>query len=271
MSTAVSLLATLITLAFTAAVFVQWLQRRGPHRLVWTFALLCYGVATLVQFLAEAGGWTLLEFRLWYLAGGLLTAAYLGQGTAMLLLSPRVWRMLLLCLIAASVWAAYRIFTVPLSLAAVQPLAGKVTPQATHLPADLRALAALLNIYGTLLLVGGAVWSALVYADRVLDKRRRAGHRLVATLLIAAGSLVVAGAGSLETFGNGEYLYAGEIAGITIIFIGFLRVRETLPVPMSLPRFRRRASAEQSATETPPAGTVRSLRSMRERTSTPRR
>jgi hypothetical protein len=271
MATGVSLLATLITLAFTVAVFVQWLQRRGPHRLVWTFALLCYGVATLVQFLAEAGGWTLVEFRLWYLAGGLLTAACLGQGTAMLLLAPRAWRVLLICLVVVTLWAVYRTFTVPLTLTVVLPAAGKVTPQATHLPADLRALAALLNIYGTLLLVGGAVWSALVYADRMLDKRRRAGHRLIATLLIAAGSLIVAGAGSLETFGNGEYLYAGEIIGITVIFIGFLRVRETLPVPMPLPRFRRRAPADQAVPETPPAGPTRSLRNMRERASTPRR
>src|SRR5690348_13547292 len=119
MSVAVSLLATLITFAFTVAVFVQWLQRRGPHRLVWAFALLCYGVATLVQFLAEAGGWTLLEFRFWYLTGGLLTAAYLGQGTAMLLLARGAWRVLLVCLAAATVWAAYRTFSVPLSLASV--------------------------------------------------------------------------------------------------------------------------------------------------------
>ncbi len=276
MTATVSLLATVITFAFACAVLLQFRRRGGGYRLIWGVALLCYGIATAVQYAAELHGWSTGIFRAWYLSGGLLTAAYLGQGSAFLLLPRRIASGLLLILFAASLWGAFRIATVALTQAEISPLAGKISPSAGNLPADLRALAALLNIYGTLLLVGGAVWSAVAYVDRRLDRRRRAGYRLFSNLLIAGGSLVVASAGSLETLGHGEYLYAGEIVGITIIYLGFLRSRESLHWP--------RRSSELTSTPTRPvetqsrmAGTpggaaqaARSLKRLRDRSPTPR-
>jgi hypothetical protein len=98
----------------------------------------------------------------------------------------------------------------------------------------------------------------------MLDRRRRAGQRLVSTVFIAAGSLIVAGAGSLETFGHGEYLYAGEIVGITVIFAGFLGGRDLFPVPAPWPRLRRRSAPPTSAPQ-PAGGPVRSLRRISDR------
>jgi hypothetical protein len=266
MSTAISLLASIVTFVFAGAVLKQYVERPRAYKLVWAAALLCYGVATVAQFTAELHGWTLFEFRLWYLSGGLLTAAYLGQGTALLLLPKRLAWTLLALLLLLSVYSLWRSFAVPLTLASVLPAPGKISPSATNLPADLRLLAALLNIYGTLLLVGGALWSAMIYLDRRLDRRRSAGYRALSTLLIAGGSLIVASAGTFEALGKGEFLYVAEIVGITVIFLGFLRARETMGLP--LPDRRRHGS------ETPPqperqtpvgAGEVRHLRSVAER------
>ncbi|MHB8573984.1 MAG: hypothetical protein ACYDCQ_01505 [Dehalococcoidia bacterium] len=268
MSTAISLLATIVTFVFAGAVLRQHLRRPRLYRLIWALALLFYGVATLVQFLAETGGWSLALFRLWYLSGGLLTAAYLGQGTACLLLGRRTSRFLLLLLIFATVWSVWRTATVSLTLHAILPPAGRVSPNAAGLPGDLRALAALLNIYGTLLLIGGAVWSAVVYWDRMLDKRRAAGYRALSTLLIAGGSLVVAAAGSLETLGHGEYLYAAEIVGISIIFVGFLRSQEAFP--LVAPRLQHPADVAPAAPVASPAA-VRHLRRVSDRVSSHRR
>ncbi len=223
MSVVISLAASVITFAFAGAVLWQYRRKRRMHQFVWAIALLCYGAATSAQFVAEARGWSTGAFRIWYLSGGLLTAAYLGQGTAFLLLPRRAGRVIFALLLLVSIVATVRIFTVPLRLSQILPPAGKVTPQATSLPADLRAYAVVLNIYGTLLLVGGAVWSAIVYLDSRLDRRRRAGHRVVSNLLIAGGAMVIASAGSFEALGHGEFLYAGEILGIGIIFAGFLR------------------------------------------------
>jgi hypothetical protein len=267
MATAISFLASVITFVFAAAVAKQYIERPRPYKLIWTIALVLYGIATVAQFTAELGGWTVLEFRLWYLSGGLLTAAYLGQGTALLLLPRRIATLLLALLVFLTAISIWRTFAVPLTLAQILPPPGKVSPSATSLSGDLRLLAVVLNIYGTLLLVGGALWSAILYLDRRLDRRRRAGYRALSTLLIAAGSLIVASGGSLEAFGHGEYLYLSEIVGITVIFLGFLRAKETMGLPLPDIRLPRRIErAPEPAPQAPPAtGEVRHLRSIAER------
>lgn len=268
MSVLISLLASVITFVFAGAVLSQYWRRRRAYQLVWSIALLCYGAATTAQFVAEAWGWSAAAFRVWYLSGGLLTAAYLGQGTAFLLLPRRAARAIFALLLLLSLVAAWRIFTVPLQMSAILPPAGKVSPRATSLPADLRADAALLNIYGTLLLVGGAIWSAIAYLDVRLDRRRRSGDRVIANLLIAGGALVIASAGSFEALGHGEFLYAGEILGISIIFAGFLRSsgrsrQGTAGPPQAAARGL--AGSTPAAAQPPMGGTVRSLRRMRDR------
>lgn len=271
MSVAISFLASLITFLFAGVVLQQYRRRRRVHTLVWAIALLSYGIATSAQFVAEARGWSTAAFRVWYLTGALLTAAYLGQGTGFLLLPRRLAMTLFVVLIVASVAGAVRIAVVPLTLSDILPPAGKVTPTSTNLPPDLRALAVLLNVYGTLLLVGGAVWSSIVYVDHMLDRRRRTGYRVLSNALIALGAMVVASAGSLEALGHGEFLYLGEIAGITIIFAGFLRSRERMWFP-SLPGSRRRDHPQVAA---PTAGAAtepaRSLKRIRDRSTAARR
>lgn len=273
MATAISLIASIVTFMFAGAVLRQCWRHPRVYRFVWAAALLCYGIATSMQFIAEVAGWNTTTFRLWYLCGGLLTAAYLGQGTAFLLLPRRVAMALMVPLLVASVWAALRLATVHLLLSEILPPAGKVSPTALYLPGDLRAAAALLNIYGTLLLMGGALRSAVLYFDRMLDRRRRAGYRLLSNLLIAGGALVVASAGSLETFGHGEYLYIGESAGITIIFMGFLRSNESLHLGLARVRpFKRSGEpATMEAERSIPPTPVRSLRRLSDRVPPPGR
>jgi hypothetical protein len=265
------LLASLITYLFAGTVLLQYLHRRRLHTLVWAVALLCYGVATSAQFVAEAYGWSTAAFRIWYLTGGLLTAAFLGQGSALLLLPRRLARALLVLLIAASVVGTYRIAVVGLSTADILPPLGKVTPTAANLPADLRALAVILNIYGTLLLVGGAIWSAVVYVDHMLDRRRRAGYRVLSNLLIAGGAMIVASAGSLEALGHGEFLYLGEIAGISVIFAGFLCSRERMRFPWTRPTAGPAPVPESPGAAVMAGPSARSLRRIRDRTTTARR
>ena len=75
-----------------------------------------------------------------------------------------------------------------------------------------------LNIYGTLTLVGGAIYSAFIFwRKRVLP------NRVIGNVLIAAGALLPASAGTFVKLGLADWLYLSELLGATIMFIGFLQ------------------------------------------------
>jgi hypothetical protein len=68
-----------------AALFDQWRERRGPYQLAWAIGSLLFGVASAAEAIGVAGGWSPELFKVWYLAGAVLNAAWLGLGTAFLL------------------------------------------------------------------------------------------------------------------------------------------------------------------------------------------
>lgn len=219
MNSVVSLFAAGVTYCFAAAVLDQFLDRRRPHQLIWCLALLAFAVAFTAQFAASVGGWTPALFRTWYGFGALNAVPLLGLGTVYLL-CPR-WAKIVATIIAAELmlWGFARIYGVALDPAALTPEPGiGHPPTQSVLPADIRATAVWLNMLGTLVLLIGAGWSAWVFR-----RRRTASYRVVANVLIAAGALVAGAAGGLEKFGRPELLYLGNLAGITVIFLGFLR------------------------------------------------
>jgi hypothetical protein len=217
----VPLLSTPVTFAFTAAVFLRYLDRRGPHLLLWSFGLLLYGLGTLSEVLLSLGfnGFIL---KLWYLTGAMLTAAWLGQGSLHLLVrKPRLAWTLTTLLALISLAAAGLILSAPITSAAAN--FNPATPVSTQYKTILirstgvTVLTILLNIYGTLTLVGGALFSAfLFWRKQVLF------NRLLGNILIAAGALFPALAGSMVKAGLVDALYLSELAGAIIMFIGFL-------------------------------------------------
>lgn len=86
------MLAPLLSAATAALAFVmaaalldQWRERRGPYQLAWAIGSLLFGVAAAAEAIGAAGGWSAELFKVWYLAGAVLNAAWLGLGTAFLL------------------------------------------------------------------------------------------------------------------------------------------------------------------------------------------
>ena len=213
------LISTIITVFFAAAVFNRYFQRhRRPHLLLWGIGLTFYALGTFAEaYLAL--GWNPVMLRLWYLAGAMLTAAWLGQGTIYLLIrKPGVAHRLTGVLLVASVLAAAAVFLAPVHPSAFQ--AG--VPVSSQYKAILDRtgpmilLTILLNIYGTLTLVGGALWSAwLFFRKRVLL------NRVVGNVIIAAGALLPASAGTFIRLGLGDWLYVSELLGAALMFLGF--------------------------------------------------
>lgn len=215
MNLILSFIATGISLAFAGVVLGQYRRRRRPYQLVWGVALLLFAVGALGQMLAELGGWSPLLYRAWYLTGALLAAAYLGQGTVYLLAPRPLADATMVLLATLSLQGAALVSTLPVDLSRAI-VGGFATGDG--LPKTLLWLVVPLNVYGTVALVGGALWSiARTAARRKLDRRAEG------TMLIAVGGLVVALGGTASRLGSPGFLYLAEAVGVALIFLGYLQ------------------------------------------------
>ena len=75
----------ILALLFAVALLDQWRERRRGFQLIWAIGMLLFGIGSGAEALAAAGGWSDPLYRTWYLAGAVLTPAWLGLGTAFLL------------------------------------------------------------------------------------------------------------------------------------------------------------------------------------------
>jgi hypothetical protein len=82
-------LTAFLALAMSIALADQWRERRQPFQLVWAIGMAFYGIAAGCEALAAASGWNEVLYRTWYLTGAVLTAGWLGLGTALLLSKTR--------------------------------------------------------------------------------------------------------------------------------------------------------------------------------------
>lgn len=212
------LITCVVSFIFAVTVLDQYFARRKPFQLLWAIGLFMYSIAAFTEFYAGMYGITEMILRLWYLVGAILVAAYMGMGTLYLLMRRRNAHIVMAILGVASIYAAIRILTVNIDVTGLTALTGKGV-----MPVDVRALlAATFNAFGTFALVGGAIYSAYVFW-----RKRILPHRVSSNVLIAVGALLPALGGTHVTFvGNLNILFIFELAGVVVMFIGFLRTKE---------------------------------------------
>lgn len=202
---AVSLGATVVSVIFAALVFNQWLGRRKAYQMAWSIGLGLYGVAAFMQFLAEAYGWTIATYKVYYLVAAPLVAV-LGIGSAVLT-SRRLGIGFALYTAIVFVGFAIAIFGTAVNTAALSspiPVAGTAIPDP-----NVRLFSPLFTIPGSIALIGIAAYSYW-------------RTRLAFNLWIGVGALIVAIGGSLARFNITWALYIGEFLGIAVMFWGFL-------------------------------------------------
>ena len=216
MNSIIPLISAIVSLIFAMTVLDQFFARRKPYQLIWAIGLLMYFIGTGAEFWTEIWGLNEPAYRLWYLFGAILVAAYLGMGAIYLLARRRVAHIIMGILLVVSVNAAVRVFTTSIDLSTIEHLSGSIMPQAVRL------MTLVLNIFGTIALVGGALYSAWVYW-----RRRLMPNRVVSSILIAVGAILPALGGTLMRLTESHTaFYLLELVGIFIIFIGFLRSQE---------------------------------------------
>ena len=175
-----------------------------------------YFVSTGAEFWGGTWGFNDIIYRLWYLFGAILVAAYLGMGTIYLLARRRTSHIIMMILLVASVYAIFRVFSASIDISTLQGLSGEA------MPPGVRLITPFFNTFGTVALVGGAIYSAWIFW-----RKRILPHRVVSNILIAVGAIMPAFGGTLMRFRDSLIaFYLLELLGITIIFIGFLRSRE---------------------------------------------
>ncbi len=229
------LLSTLVTFGFTVAVLRRYFTRRGPHLLMWAIGLALYGLGTLSEVILSLGfnGWVL---KLWYLSGAMLTAAWLGQGTLHLLVRKGrlAWwftaGLALVSLLGLGLVAAAPLTSAAASYQAAVPVSTQYKAILVRSGA-ITALTILFNIYGTITMVGGAIYSAFLFWRKQVLLQRVLGN-----ILIAAGALFPAMAGSFIKAGLVDGLYVSELLGAAIMFAGFiLSTTQSVPQPARSP------------------------------------
>ncbi|MCL5611528.1 MAG: hypothetical protein M1485_03080 [Chloroflexi bacterium] len=212
-------LSTLVTFVFVAAVFTRYHQRGGMHLLLWSIGLLFYGIGTLTEVIL---GLTFNAFvvKLWYLTGAMLTAAWLGMGSVHLLIRKGNTAQILTWVLAVvSALALVLILAAP-TLSSNFNTAQTVSEQYKEIFARsglIILLTILLNIYGTLTLVGGAIYSAFLFW-----RKKILANRMFGNILIAAGALSPAAGGTFLKAGLTDLLYISEFIGAILMFIGFI-------------------------------------------------
>jgi hypothetical protein len=219
-NTLVPFISALISFIFAIVVFNRYRKKGGAHLLLWGLGMTFYGIGGFCEAYFGAFGWNAFVYRLWYLFGAILVAAWLGQGTVYLLAKRRWANITMVILGVGSLYAAFRIFNAELdpSLLTTSVHTGSELSGHAIVTSGIRTLTPLFNLYGVVTLVGGAVYSAWIfYRKRVLL------HRTIGNILIALGALAPAFGGAFSRFGVPGALYIGELIGAILMFAGFIR------------------------------------------------
>lgn len=190
--------AALLSLRLAGDLAARYRTGRAPALAAWAAALGAYAVASAALAWGAAAGWDDRAFRVYYLFGGLLTAALLGAGS-LLLVGRQFAAPLGLLYSGLAVGVA---ITMPI----VVPVTGSSIPEAQeHLELVPARLVAIL---------GNTLGTAAVVAVALLTIRR---HPLGNALILAGVGVAAAGS---ALAGLGEAETAAFIAAAAVLLYG---------------------------------------------------
>jgi hypothetical protein len=261
--------ATLLALAFMLSTLERWLARHKKHELMWTISLAMFALGSWALWAGATLGWGEWTYKAFYLFGAILNVPFLALGTVYLLCDERVadrWAagVALLAAFASGIVVAAPIVGV------IQP---DVLPQGSAVfgPGP-RIAAALGSGIASLVIIGGALWSAWRLL-RTWRRSRGAGlpheaqgpppaispaRLAVANVIIAIGTLVLGSGGTLNSVADAMDAFAiSLVLGIALIFGGFLLTApRRLPAPaLAAPEPWYPAARHEPAGEDGPPGT----------------
>jgi hypothetical protein len=227
------LISSVVSLIFAFLVLKRYLSgKKGAHLLLWGIGMVFYAIGGFCEWYYGFFGWNPLIYRMWYLFGAILVAAWLGQGTVFLLAKQKWAKTLMVILVLGSLYGTFEVFSAQLdpSLLTASVHTGSELSGHAIVTGGVRGLTPIFNLYGTVTLVGGALYSAWIFF-----RKRVLLHRTIGNILIAVGALAPAFGGAGSRMGIPAALYIGELLGAVLMFIGFWRA--TTPMAAQQPEF----------------------------------
>lgn len=228
-----SVISACVSGLFTVIVFRRWMEKHRPYLMAWGIGLFLYFLGTLSQIIL-ALIWSPLFFGLWYWSGALMVAPWLGQGTIYLLVRRgNIARNVQMALILVGIMTLpWTLLLTTFNAKAWYPGADmtqiykdEVAPDGTVIhegimagssKGTVRFFSPIMNVWGTVALVGGAIYSSWIFGRKQIMR-----NRVVGNWLIALGGLLPALGGVLIRLGDPSFKYIGEMLGAILIFAGF--------------------------------------------------
>jgi len=214
---------TLIS-ALCAIVIARDAKRKPrPDKLAWAVAFTLFAMASLCEVIGSLSEWTPFLVRTYYLAGAVLVVGYLALGELYLLAGNKIARVAPGATILVTAFATALVFNSPVD----ETKLAHEGWEALERSIALTITTITLNAGGTLVIVGGLLYSAW--------KFKRAGlyrNRMIGCVLIAVGTLIVAMGGTATRLGQREYFYVMMSIGVATIFLGYLWTRRVEGAPL---------------------------------------
>jgi hypothetical protein len=211
------LLTAIVAAAFTYMLARQYAERRKFHQLLWTIAMLFYGITAFMEFLMNPDilGASGIAFKVYYILAAPLVGL-LGAGVVYLLASKRKADIFLAIIGVLCVALLITGIITPLDEAIIieafeLPLGKAFHAAVDAYPMTVRRWAIFTNIIGGFALILGAIWSF------IKDRRRTYN-----VLLFLGGVLPMIGGTALAFFGEPSLFFIFELGGVIALFLGFI-------------------------------------------------
>lgn len=215
-------LAAMLGALFAARVWGQWSARRRPHQLAWALGLTAYAAASLIEAYVSTQPWSVALYRAYFPLAA-VNVGLLGLGTVLLARQDVRTALFAAALGIAAIFATLGPLMLPLSTDQAVEIDDETRPLAewgselgaapVPFPHPGRIGFLLLNVLGGLALIGGALLS--------WRQTRKPG-----VLLIGLGALLPFLGGTLTDLLHVEARIPLQLAGIAVMFVGFLKGQE---------------------------------------------
>lgn len=228
LNAALAAAATLIACAFALSTGDRWLRRRRSHDGAWTISLIFFTLGAGSLWWAQARGWSLVSFRMFFLMGAVLNVPWLALGSVYLLAGRRFGDGVRTWLIALSGVAVGVVLFAPTTGVPLDP---EDLPKGSELfGVAPRVFAAVGSGVAALVIFAGAIHSLWRVTRRhrlpvgthqrhIADPRRNAAGNS----LIALGTIVLSASGSLAgRLGASRAFSVTLVLGVVLLFAGFL-------------------------------------------------